>query len=399
MIPKTRHSKAGIRGNVRLTLVAPDGTRTPLGTFCNTANQALIGRICNYLCTQTTSEPITSVRTNYTSGTADGLHDDPATHGSSSSPAAATTAHLTCATAGDVTAADWAALTTTGHFKVTINGTLYTVTPDFTGCTTMANVATAIQTALAALLTGTTCTYNTDHFVITTPTPAYRKGGTITVLTAGATVDISGTSWMNGCTGHGVATQGVDSVGALADWTSTWVNNTGATETVEQLDIGIGTGSSFVAYCTLSGLSVSVTNGTSLEADWSIYFGADPNDEWIQDKLLTGLRDCFVTACSTAAKSNMTGTYMATFTGAGGATGGSVDLKWEGGGGLTDDFVTLVSSEINSGTAGTLATLTAWIADDPEQFHAGLLKTGLGVAWAAGETKSATITVTWSSVY
>jgi hypothetical protein len=85
---------------------------------------------------------------------------------------------------------------------------------------------------------------------------------------------------------------------------------------------------------------------------------------------------------------------MAEWTGAGGATGGSADANWDGGGGLTDDFVTITTTMENTGSAGTLATLLLMVVDAN-----AIYKTGLGIAWAAGETKSATITVTWSSVY
>lgn len=58
-----------------------------------------------------------------------------------------------------------------GAFDITINGTNRQISAiDWTSATTMAQVATAIQTRLAAALASTTCTWDGSRFVITSPT-------------------------------------------------------------------------------------------------------------------------------------------------------------------------------------------------------------------------------------
>lgn len=58
-----------------------------------------------------------------------------------------------------------------GGFDITINGTNRQITGiDCSAATTMANVATAIQTRLAAALASTTCVWNGTQLVITSPT-------------------------------------------------------------------------------------------------------------------------------------------------------------------------------------------------------------------------------------
>lgn len=78
---------------------------------------------------------------------------------------------------GAVPAANLATLqaitTGVGSLKVTINGTLYTLsTLNFTGVTAFTGVAGVIQTALQAVLAGTICSYNPSfqRFEITAPT-------------------------------------------------------------------------------------------------------------------------------------------------------------------------------------------------------------------------------------
>jgi len=95
---------------------------------------------------------------------------------------------------------NWKGIGSTGLFSITVNGTALTdLNPDFSGVASMADVATAIQTVLDAGLTGTTCAWSVDHFVITAPGVG---NGTITVLSApGSGVDIAAAGWMNGKTG------------------------------------------------------------------------------------------------------------------------------------------------------------------------------------------------------
>lgn len=110
----------------------------------------------------------------------------------------AVAARLICLAAGETAAANWAAITNAGKFTVIIDGTTYTdLNPDFTGCTTMAQVATAIQTVLNAAITGTTCTWNTNHFEIVSP--SVGNGSNISVLMAPTVgTDIAAAAWMNG---------------------------------------------------------------------------------------------------------------------------------------------------------------------------------------------------------
>jgi len=124
-------------------------------------------------------------------------------------------ARLVCGAAGTAVAATWAALTNTGKFTVTIDGTKYSnVTPDFTGATTMALVATAVQTALAASLTGTLCTWNSDHFEIVSP--SVGPASAVSVLAApGAGVDLAAAAYMNGKTGYANHTDQMRDVAGL----------------------------------------------------------------------------------------------------------------------------------------------------------------------------------------
>jgi len=110
-----------------------------------------------------------------------------------------TNAYLTCATAGSTTYGDYTALTDTGYFYIELNGKKYLINPDFTSDGSMANVATSIQTALAASLTGATCTWSTDHFIITTA----QASGSNTIskmepYIVALGVDLTSSSWMNG---------------------------------------------------------------------------------------------------------------------------------------------------------------------------------------------------------
>ena len=118
-------------------------------------------------------------------------------------------AMLTCGIAGTANFADYAALTNTGAFNITIDGgALVSVTPVFTLATDMATVAGCIQAALQAAMVSTPlCSWNGSKFIITSPTVGI--GSTITVLSApGAGVDIAGAGFMNGKVGAGVAVPG-----------------------------------------------------------------------------------------------------------------------------------------------------------------------------------------------
>ena len=107
-------------------------------------------------------------------------------------------AYLTGATAAESTAATWAALTSTGKFTISINGTEYAdVNPDFTGDTTMALVAASIQTALRTATSALeTVEWDTDHFVISSVDTTYESAITVcSAPTAG--VDLSSATYLD----------------------------------------------------------------------------------------------------------------------------------------------------------------------------------------------------------
>lgn len=121
---------------------------------------------------------------------------------------------LTCATAGSTTYTDWVALAATASFEIDINDKTYIITPNFTGDTSMADVASSIQTALQTKIASVTCAYSTDHFVITTAKDesGEEHGNSISVLRNPQTntgVNLSGSSWMNGAYGSGVITPAI----------------------------------------------------------------------------------------------------------------------------------------------------------------------------------------------
>lgn len=96
------------------------------------------------------------------------------------------------------------ALISDGQFTITINGTTKNVTCDFTSVVSMAEVAERIQLGLRDFsdFSTATCTFDTDHFVITAP----DDGGTITVVSAGNSGTDIGTSIMKCESGSGTVT-------------------------------------------------------------------------------------------------------------------------------------------------------------------------------------------------
>lgn len=122
---------------------------------------------------------------------------------------------------------------TDGSLKVTINGTVYTVTGlDFNADTSYSDVAETIQTALAAELTSTTVTYSslTGAFQITSPTTGAES--TITYAEGGGSgTDISGTLGLTQAAGA-VLSQGSDeltptaNMAAIKQQTQNWVTFT-----------------------------------------------------------------------------------------------------------------------------------------------------------------------------
>jgi len=125
-------------------------------------------------------------------------------------PATPTSALLTGGTGATAVFGTWAAVTN-GSFKITIDGTAYTISGIvFTGAGDMAAVAAVIQAAIRTA-TGNafeTCVWSTNKFIITV-----RSG--ITVTTAGGVgTDISGaggTAFMDCDTGQGTVTAATNS--------------------------------------------------------------------------------------------------------------------------------------------------------------------------------------------
>lgn len=139
---------------------------------------------------------------------------------------------LICATATAVNqlVATWAAVTT-GAFKITINGTLYTITGlNFSAQVTMAGVAAVIQTALQVALASTTCTWDAVYkrFVITSPTAG--SASTVSFLTVpGVGTDITGMMAGLSTSSGAYTAAGVNAETALAavtlfdtNWSDQW---------------------------------------------------------------------------------------------------------------------------------------------------------------------------------
>lgn len=128
-------------------------------------------------------------------------------------PAAPAKAILTGGTGATAVPATWAAVAN-GEFAITIDGVARNITGiDFTGLTTMADIAAKIQLSIRAVTLGSeTVTWSTDHFIITA-----FDAITVTSAVAGGTgTDISGagaTDFLDADTGagNGVVTLGGNS--------------------------------------------------------------------------------------------------------------------------------------------------------------------------------------------
>ena len=123
-----------------------------------------------------------------------------------------TPAYLTGGTSATAVVGTWTAVSD-GEFSITINGTAHNVTGiDFSsGVTTMADVASKIQTALRTATSGTeTVVWSTDKFIITSDDTTFTSAITVTsAVGGGAGTDISGaggTAFMDAETGRGTAT-------------------------------------------------------------------------------------------------------------------------------------------------------------------------------------------------
>lgn len=132
-----------------------------------------------------------------------------------------TPAFLTGDTGAQSNAATWAAVTD-GEFKISINGTAYNIAGiNFTGVTTMAEVATKIQTAIRAATGSTeTVVWSTNKFIISSVLTTSSSAITVTsTVDTPAGTDISGAGaadWMDCDTGNGVVTAKVASGTVIA---------------------------------------------------------------------------------------------------------------------------------------------------------------------------------------
>ena len=117
-------------------------------------------------------------------------------------------AELTGGSGAESNFAAWAAVAN-GRFAITIDGTARNVEVNFTGATSMANVAAKIQTAIRALTSKyESVTWSTDHFVIRSSLTGGTGTITVTSTYAGGT-DISGagaSDWLDCDTGNGTVT-------------------------------------------------------------------------------------------------------------------------------------------------------------------------------------------------
>lgn len=125
-----------------------------------------------------------------------------------------TPAFLTGGSSAEGTFSNWLAVLD-GSFRITVDGSSYNVDGiDFTGVTSMNDVASYIQTALRAATSGAeTVVWSTDHFVITSGDTTSSSAISVTTTSTGTVgTDISGagaSDWMDCDTGNGVVTNAV----------------------------------------------------------------------------------------------------------------------------------------------------------------------------------------------
>jgi hypothetical protein len=125
-----------------------------------------------------------------------------------------TPAYLTGGAAAEGTFNNWLAVLD-GEFSIDIDGVTYDIAAiDFTGVTSMNDVATYLQTAIRTATGSTeTVTWSVDHFIITSADTTVTSAITVTsTVAAPAGTDISGAgaaNWMDCDVGNGVVTAAV----------------------------------------------------------------------------------------------------------------------------------------------------------------------------------------------
>lgn len=119
---------------------------------------------------------------------------------------------------------------TNGGFDISLNGTNHQLSAlDFSAATSMANVATVLQTALAAALASTTCTWDGKKFIVTSPTTGIASivGYAVAPTGGSSPVDVSTLLGFTVASGAlavaGIALESMtDTINASLRFNSTW---------------------------------------------------------------------------------------------------------------------------------------------------------------------------------
>lgn len=121
--------------------------------------------------------------------------------------------YLKCGVLGNVTLADWKAITN-GNFKIIINGTVVEVTGiTFAAITTIADIAAVLQTAIRAAdadaaFTAAVVTITNNAIRITSGTPGDASSVSfLSSIAVAAGTDLSGEDWLNGAYLDGASVQ------------------------------------------------------------------------------------------------------------------------------------------------------------------------------------------------
>lgn len=106
-----------------------------------------------------------------------------------------------------------------GSFAVTIDGTSHDITGvDFSAATSLANVASIVQTALASAVAGTTVSLVDGTLYVRSPTTGDTSGVSVLgTVTPAAGTDISGPGFLNGRLGVAVVQQGYTPTGLVGE--------------------------------------------------------------------------------------------------------------------------------------------------------------------------------------
>ncbi|MCP4547081.1 MAG: DUF3383 domain-containing protein, partial [bacterium] len=132
---------------------------------------------------------------------------------------AATNSHAVCPDATQV-ASVYAALTTTAQLGVLeAGGSVVDITPDFTGDTTMANVAASIEAAMSGAVASYTCTVDALDRIVVTSDNSGSSAAAVTLQTPAAGVDLTGSAYLGtafSVAGYDIEAQGTALAAILA---------------------------------------------------------------------------------------------------------------------------------------------------------------------------------------